>query len=342
LEGLDFRTLPHHEGASLVRPFTMEEVKAAVWDVDSFKCPGPDGITFGFIKDFWDMLKADVMRFLVEFHRNGRLSKGINSTFIALIPKVDNPHRLNDFRPISLVGSLYKILAKVLANRLRSVIGLVISDSQLAFVKGRQILDGILVANEIVDEARKLHKDLILFKVDFEKMYDTVDWGYLDEVMQKMGFPSLWRKWIKEWCWRLLEDRDSLWFRVLSARYGIDEGRLRGGGRQASEWWRVVHSLSRESWFTDHVTRGVGNGRTTRFWSDVWCGRVSFSVRYSRLFELSAFKGESVLGMSQLGWGEGGEAWRWRRRLFVWEEEMVGELILLLANVTLQVNKEDT
>ena len=342
MEGLDFRTLPHHEGASLVRPFTMEEVKAAVWDVDSFKCPGPDGITFGFIKDFWDMLKADVMRFLVEFHRNGRLSKGINSTFIALIPKVDNPHRLNDFRPISLVGSLYKILAKVLANRLRSVIGLVISDSQLAFVKGRQILDGILVANEIVDEARKLHKDLILFKVDFEKMYDTVDWGYLDEVMQKMGFPSLWRKWIKEWCWRLLEDRDSLWFRVLSARYGIDEGRLRGGGRQASEWWRVVHSLSRESWFTDHVTRGVGNGRTTRFWSDVWCGRVSFSVRYSRLFELSAFKGESVLGMSQLGWGEGGEAWRWRRRLFVWEEERVGELILLLANVTLQVNKEDT
>jgi len=92
--------------------------------------PGPDGITFGFIKDFWDILKVDVMRFLVEFHRNGRLSKGINSTFIFLIPKVDNPRRLNDFRPISLVGSMYKILAKVLANRLQSVIGLVISDSQ--------------------------------------------------------------------------------------------------------------------------------------------------------------------------------------------------------------------
>jgi len=181
MEGLDFRTLPYNEGASLVRPFTMEEVTATVWDVDSFKCPGPDGITFGFIKDFWDMLKADVMRFLVEFHRNGRLSKGINSTFIALIPKVDNPHRLNDFRPISLVGSLYKILVKVLANRLRSVIGRVISDSQSAFIKGRQILDGILVANEIVDEARKLQKELLLFKVDFEKAYDTVDWGYLDE-----------------------------------------------------------------------------------------------------------------------------------------------------------------
>ena len=138
------------------------------------------------------------MRFLHEFHRNGHLAKGINSTFIALIPKVDSPQRLNDFRPISLVGSLYKILAKVLANRLRLVIGSVISGTQSAFIKGHQILDGILVANEIVDEARRCKKELLLFKVDFEKAYDSIDWGYLQEVMRKMGFPTLWRKLIKE------------------------------------------------------------------------------------------------------------------------------------------------
>ena len=149
-------------------------------------------ITFGFITDFWDMLKGDVMRFLFEFHKNGRLTKGINSTFIALIPKVDRPQRLNDFRPILLVGSLYKILAKVLANRLRSVIGSIIFDSQSAFIRGRQILDGILVANEIVDEAHRCKKELILFKVDFKKAYDSIDWGYLEEVMLKMGFPTLW------------------------------------------------------------------------------------------------------------------------------------------------------
>jgi hypothetical protein len=159
---------------------------------------GPDGISFGFIKDFWDMLKEDIMRFLVEFHRNGKLIKGINSTFIALIPKVDNSQHLNDFRPISLVGSMYKILAKILANRLRVVIGSLISDSQSAFIKGRQILDGILVANEVVDEARKCKKELIMFKVDFEKAYDSIDWNYLDDVMVRMGFPTLWRKWIKE------------------------------------------------------------------------------------------------------------------------------------------------
>jgi len=115
-----------------------------------------------------------------------------------LIPKVENPQRLNEFRPISLVGSLYKILAKLLANRLRLVIGSVISESQTAFVKNRQILDGILIANEVVDEVSRLKKELMLFKVDFEKAYDSFDWGYLDAVMERMSFPVLWRKWIRE------------------------------------------------------------------------------------------------------------------------------------------------
>jgi hypothetical protein len=158
VDNLPFKQLNSEECGSLTSPFLEAEVKAAVWDCDSFKSPGPDGINFGFFKDFWVELKGDVMRFVSEFHWNGKLTKGINSTFIALIPKVDIPQRLNDFRPISLVGSLYKILAKVLANRLRLVIGCVISESQTTFVKDRQILDGILIANEVVDEARKSKK----------------------------------------------------------------------------------------------------------------------------------------------------------------------------------------
>jgi hypothetical protein len=198
VDGLQFRTLTPAEGGTLVRPFSVEEVHAAVWDCDSYKSPGPDGINFGFLKEFWPELKGDIMRFITEFHRNGKLTRGINSTFIALILKGDNPQRLNDFRPISLVGSMYKILAKVLANRLRQVVGSVVSEVQSAFVKERQILDGILVANEVVDDARKNQKELVLFKVDFEKAYDSVDWGYLDDVMRHMAFPVLWRKWIKE------------------------------------------------------------------------------------------------------------------------------------------------
>ena len=84
------------------------------------------------------------------------------------------------------------------ANKLRIIIGRFVSETQTAFVKDRQILDGILIANEVVDEAKMSNKKLMLFKVDFEKAYDSVDWGYLDAVMHKMAFPILWRKWIKE------------------------------------------------------------------------------------------------------------------------------------------------
>ena len=85
----------------------------------------------------------------------------------------------------------------------------------------------------------------------------------------------------------------------------------------------------------------VGDGRSTLFWSDVWVGGVAFRDKLSRLFDLSLYKEASVFVMSQLGWGEGGEAWMWRRGLFVWEEELLGELCLLLHNVNLQVDKED-
>jgi len=93
---------------------------------------------------------------------------------------------------------MYKIIAKLLANKLRLGISSVVSETQSSFIKNRQILDGILIANEVVDEARKLKKELLLFKADFEKAYDSVDLGYLDSVMEGMSFPVLWRKWIRE------------------------------------------------------------------------------------------------------------------------------------------------
>jgi len=118
VDNLNFRSLSVSEGVGLIKPFSLQEIKEVVWDYDNNKSPGPYGINFGFIKEFWLDMKDEIMRFVSEFHRNGKLSKGMNTTFIALIPKVDSPQKLNDFRPISLVGSLYKILVKLLAKRL--------------------------------------------------------------------------------------------------------------------------------------------------------------------------------------------------------------------------------
>lgn len=122
-----------------------------------------------FIKDFFlGEMKFDITK-LYEFHMNDKLVKGLNCVFIALISKVENSEGLSDFRPISLVGCMYKVLDEVLANRLWKVLGNAIFYSQLTFAKERYILDGILIANEVMDEVRKLKKEVLLSKVDFEK-----------------------------------------------------------------------------------------------------------------------------------------------------------------------------
>ena len=105
---------------------------------------------------------------------------------------------LKDFRPISLVGSLYKLLAKVLANRLKQVMGSLVNKAQNAFIGGRQILDASLIANDVVDSMVKKEKG-ILCKLDIEKVYDHLNWSFLLRVLKKMGFGGKWVKWI-EWC----------------------------------------------------------------------------------------------------------------------------------------------
>ena len=116
-----------------------------------------------------------------------------------LIPKKVGARDLRDFRPISLVGSLYKWLAKVLANRLKKVVGKVVSKAQGAFVEGRQILDAMLITNEAIDSILKNNENSIMCKLDIEKAYDNVNWSSLFTVMQKLGFGEKWIGWIK-WC----------------------------------------------------------------------------------------------------------------------------------------------
>ncbi|KAK9073992.1 hypothetical protein SSX86_006587 [Deinandra increscens subsp. villosa] len=126
----------------------MEEVKMAIWDCDINKAPGPDGFNSKFLKTHWDKNGPLMMEVLHEFHETGQISLGCNASFIALIPKKENPLLLTQFRPITLVGSIYKTISKVLANRLKSVLNSVISETQSAYVNGRSILDGVLILNE--------------------------------------------------------------------------------------------------------------------------------------------------------------------------------------------------
>ncbi|GKC44896.1 hypothetical protein Tco_1062618 [Tanacetum coccineum] len=116
---------------------SFNEIKDAVWDCGSNKAPGPDGYTFAFIKRYWDLLKTHIHDFVASFLASKKMPLGSNSSFITLIPKVSNPIHVNDFWPISLINTHYKIIAKVLANRLSKVVDKIVSREQTAFIAGR-------------------------------------------------------------------------------------------------------------------------------------------------------------------------------------------------------------
>ena len=104
---------------------------------------------------------------------------------------------MNDYRPISLIGCIYKIVAKILANRLEKVLPLIIDERQSAFIEGRHLLHSAVIANEVVDEAKKGQKPCIVFKVDYEKAYDSVAWDFLLYMLRRMDFGLKWIRWIE-------------------------------------------------------------------------------------------------------------------------------------------------
>ena len=122
LDGVQFFSINQEQREFLAVPFSNLEIKEAVWSCDGDKCPEPDGFNFKFIKEFWEKMKTDFRRFVDEFHVHGSFPRGSNASFIALIPKTKHPQSFDDYRTISLIGCMYKVIAKLLANRLRQVI----------------------------------------------------------------------------------------------------------------------------------------------------------------------------------------------------------------------------
>ncbi|GJT94691.1 putative RNA-directed DNA polymerase, eukaryota, reverse transcriptase zinc-binding domain protein [Tanacetum coccineum] len=192
-----FKQLLIEDSLFLDLPFSSQEIKNAVWSSGGEKPLGPDDFTFKFIKKHWDVFSHDIISFVKEFESSAFIPRGCNSSFITFVPKIDDPLNLNDFRPISLIGCQYKIVAKILANRLSSVISSVVSDVQMTFIKGRQIIDGPLMVDEIISWANVAKKKVFFLKVDFEKAFDTLNWSFLEYVMDQIGFSNKWRLWIR-------------------------------------------------------------------------------------------------------------------------------------------------
>jgi hypothetical protein len=132
--------------SALLQNFIEKEVHEALFQMHQTKAPGSDGMNALFFQKFWHIIGHDISNAVLDFLHSGQMLKSINFTHISLIPKITNPDRMSQFRPISLCNVLYKIISKVLAIRLKQVLTHVIFDTQSAFVPGRLITDNILVA----------------------------------------------------------------------------------------------------------------------------------------------------------------------------------------------------
>ncbi|CAN0875633.1 Transposon TX1 uncharacterized 149 kDa protein [Linum grandiflorum] len=161
------------------------------------KAPRPDGFNSGFYQKFWPLVGAQISSACRTWLERGELPDQIQEMTIVLLPKGNQPTTMKDWRPISLCNVLYRLVAKVLANRLRKIMPRVVSEEQSAFVKGRSIVDNIVIAFETLHNMklrRHAKHGEVAVKIDISKAYDRVDWRYLEEILHKLVFDNKWVK----------------------------------------------------------------------------------------------------------------------------------------------------
>jgi hypothetical protein len=179
----------------LCKEFTLKEVIEVLESISDRKAPGLDGMHSVFYKKFWDIVGEKVTEEVMSVLNGGPMPKDWNETCIVLIPKVQEPENMKDLRPISLCDVVYKLVSKILANRLKLILEEIISPNQSAFIPGQLITDNILVACECTHfmKTRKRGNDrYAAVKLDMSKAYDSVEWEFVERMMRRLGFAEKW------------------------------------------------------------------------------------------------------------------------------------------------------
>ena len=180
----------HDDNVGLVKSFFEKEVVDVIWAMEVDKAPGPDGFSIHFYRVCWNFIKFDLLRMISAFLSKAKVGGNTNLTFLALIPKEVNPTYFDRFRPISLCNASYKILAKLLANTLKPLLGTLISPLQGGFVKGRHLIDNVIQVQEALHSSFQRKEKGMLIKLDMKNTFDRVKLSFLYQVLIYFGFSA--------------------------------------------------------------------------------------------------------------------------------------------------------
>jgi hypothetical protein len=184
------------EALALESPCTKEELLEVIKGFKKEKSPGPDGWSVELYLHFFDLMWQDLLDVVEDARIRGKVNSQLNNTFIVLIPKSNLPRQFKDFRPISLCNLCYKIISKIIARRLRPFLSRALSEEQLGFLKGRQILDAVGVAQECIHSIKTKKLKAILLKLDLKKAFDCINWNFLHLILIQSGFGTITTNWI--------------------------------------------------------------------------------------------------------------------------------------------------
>jgi mannosylglycoprotein endo-beta-mannosidase len=182
---------------TLTRQLTLSEILTAIKALPKGKAPGNDSLPMEFFHECAEETTPVLLQAFTAMLGNGRASAEINKGVITLIPKSGDRAKLSNWRPITLLGSTYKVLAKVLAGRIKAALTHIIRPNQTGFVEGRSIIDNTFMAQEAFEWAEESEQDLVLLLLDFEKAFDRIEWGFLFTALAKLGFSETWIRWVK-------------------------------------------------------------------------------------------------------------------------------------------------